>query len=1300
MLHDMNQMLADQAAENINVVTSNLKGYAVKPATTTKSRDKCYVYVKPIGEGINYYTGKYPDYDNCRLFIRSENFGQVFDYSLMNNQTKVLSDVMIQEVVVREEPTNIVQAEFVSYFNGTHYVNVKDDRKLRLKDIIVDTPEKDGFCIIKRFNPLRYGNSKQDSIILTQKTDTSQNQYGYSLNLDHDGNLYFYVSFNYKLYYVVLENAIDPIYLGDVNFFFQNFNKRNFKTEYASVTEWAKIMYDVACSFDFSTKECKIRLKVKDRFGVEHTRSASSTTMLPSNLQIHMPLQEGKWSAVENEALDQVYDISTNGLIGTINNPDVSAEWQENNTLKNTRTATGGTYISIPNHTNINTLTEFTACFWVKQDSLVNADNSRYYTQKNWANNGSFSISRLSTGNTLSAQIKTDDGTLVFANHANAISDIENYHFVCVRWKSGEKIKVSINNNTPVESSGTLTGTITNTAVLTIYGVAANDATIINYMFFNKQLTALEQTSIYDLGAHLAQFPYNKEPQRTPSGDPLPITNPFAILYDLPKIPSPTAADYTFLNNPSADNPFVSKYNVAAGTPESITKVTPYNVPNGTAVTGSPYVLESELTSSDNSHGLLSSGTNDIIGVLVTSTSSGKGQQLYNKPFTKVGFWIKKNNTVGGTLYARIWNTNTGSVVANLGSMTNLNSTLTSSYAYYEFVNTSNTGKITGNDFLIGLEFVWSSSGQEISVQRVSGNVDSSIVQGTYDGDWSDNPSFEIAYRAYTGNGTSSTSPYYSMSYGNYKRFAQYIGTGDPMIGKAPTEATYRMYRESGTISGTLVWKIWKANGTIITLAASPLNATSITTSTSGAVYTFQDFENPNTLAAGDRIGIEWVSQPFLADKIFIMTNHGNNIGANNYNSTASYFTLYQSSWTTTTSAYDISGTLSYGGYTFSAVFKFSSTATRVGQRATNNSAPFWNQLLTKFVPKAKRTGTIPSPSALFCTIRRQSDNAVQKTIGSIDANSIGTASFGDIPPITNVGNNYIIGIGDYVCFELTSCDASNYIEFAINKDVANNTTMVQTISGVTSDQAQYELSGQFYIGGQIDESSRLRVGQYINNQNSLFMTTDNNQITYIEIPMYKFGSPTGQVFFNIRDENDTAVKTLGQIAASSLSTDPANPTIVPIEDLNNTYIIGAKNIITIEFDGGDQSNKVGVQVKTSTYDGTNSYLARYNGIDYDYDTSKKIVALMKTGGNTYTPDPSDLPPVMPQSDTDLYIGISGDKEGEYTIEIFDLFLFLTEIPTDDELLHFYENRNDMEGNAWNEILVTNHSFITLGEEE
>ena len=208
-IHDLAQQQLNDAADKNNVVTSNIKGYSLKPKTKTTSKDKFYANIKPYSDDLAFYTGKYPDRDNCRLYLYLENAGQLHDYSLRNNKAYAYGTTQVPEIFIKEEPNTLIEHEILSYFNGTHYVIVKDHPMLRLTDIVANEPTKLGFTIVKRFNPLLYGNSVQDSIILAQKSDSSSNRYGYSINMDSQANIYFYVKFNHRQYFCKLTNAFD-----------------------------------------------------------------------------------------------------------------------------------------------------------------------------------------------------------------------------------------------------------------------------------------------------------------------------------------------------------------------------------------------------------------------------------------------------------------------------------------------------------------------------------------------------------------------------------------------------------------------------------------------------------------------------------------------------------------------------------------------------------------------------------------------------------------------------------------------------------------------------------------------------------------------------------------------------------------------------------------------------------------------------------------------------------------------------------------------------------------------------------
>ena len=170
----------------------------------------------------------------------------------------------------------------------------------------------------------------------------------------------------------------------------------------------------------------------------------------------------------------------------------------------------------------------------------------------------------------------------------------------------------------------------------------------------------------------------------------------------------------------------------------------------------------------------------------------------------------------------------------------------------------------------------------------------------------------------------------------------------------------------------------------------------------------------------------------------------------------------------------------------------------------------------------------------------------------------------------------------------------------------------------------------------------------------------------------------------------------LGSISAGTISTALAG-TPVHITNFNNTYILGVKDKISIEYEGGDQLNNIGVQVRTvdPSYDGLNSYIARHNGIEYDYMNTKDLVATMKVGGDTFTPEANAPPPVLPQNPTDLYLlANSAKKETSFLRCIFGMYLFFNTLLTDEELINFNITRIDTGNNSPDSIQVTNHSFF------
>ena len=1455
ILSDLIQMQHNESQETTNYITSNLKGYALKSQDKTVHKDKYYVNIQATDIEKNYYTTKYPDYDNLRLYLLVENGDKLHDYSMMQNKAFAYSDGAIQEIYIREDENNISKHEIVSYFTGTHYVIVKDNKKLRISDIIVDEPTKEGFTIIRRLNLLKTGNSSNDSVILWQKTDSSSNRYATSINVDENGSVYFYVRFDHKQYFCKLNNAFD-IHSIPANFFMQNFKIKNFKTEADLITKFKEELFDVACSFNFTTKEATIQLRYKNNALL----TASSIAQLPPYLQLHLPMQDGEWSDTENVRLNKLYDISGNGLDGVIGNP-TSALWDNDNTFRSDLSKSVGIHSQSPANAALNSLSEFTVCFWIKPHGITPTVNNLFRKGNESLNR--FTIKRDLEGDIL-FQMSINSGTTVYeVTKQNCFPDPTQWYFVTCKWKSGEKLKISINDEPDTVGDTDITGTLGTTSAFRVLDGTPDDSTLMNVIVFSRQLTDIQQTQIHLLGPHNAQFPMNKPAQITANPNPDPVTNPFSYLYDLPKIASPTLNDYVFINNPSAGNPYYSKYECPDGSPYAVSKTSVYDIANGVTIVGQDTrgtfsVPSTDTTvvqlgaavttgttsvpSTDNSYSILSKDNNTITGVQIVDAASGIGQILNGKKITEITFWFKRISDAGGTAYCRIWDAS-GVAVRTLGSFNIADSALgmnDSTWVSKTFTDNNNTVTMA-TGFRIGIEWITSVDNDELRVQRKTGDYDISITQGYYDGSWKTNSAYEIKFTAkyetvtsgyklaglsitdinsnggqqinakaithavfylknvnsatgtaycrvwnssgavvttlgsvdvstinsadfvavpFTANtnthklgvesvigveyntGTGSMQvhmqtrnadidtsikierndgtswsivtnqelkcdlsygeltfdqdPRYVMYSGNYQVVAEKVGATSNLINKPITEQTITLQR-TPTATGTLTWKMWRSNGSVKKVFNSTIDLSTIST-TENQLVTFSDPNNTIPIETGDRIGIVWNDQPIDQNaKLYVMSNFNNLVG-NNHDSDNSYITLYDSvSGWRIDQTLDLSGQMFIGGFSFTASEQFTDKKTRIYQRCVNENASFYNQRITKTKVRAKRVGTIPQPSTITCTIRNQS-NEVMTTLESIDSNTISQLGYVDLF-FTNPSSEYVVSVGDYISFEITSCDSTNYIVLNINDDVVDiGNSVLGTFDDVPIDRGLYDLAGAFYTGGGIDNISRNRVGQFINTQDSLFVKAENNKVSEVTFTFTKKGDPTGNVFINIRrGTDDSPIKTLATFAASGIGT-ALTGTTLKFTDVTNTYRLETKDILTIEYNGGDQDNSVGVQVRavTPNYDGTNSYIAMFNGSVYNYNLLKDLVGVIRVGGDTYTPDPNAKPPNMPQSNTDIYIGVKGERDSSTLKErsIVSSILFTTEILTNLHLDNFYKTRIDFESNEPDEVLVTNYAFI------
>ncbi|HTH21844.1 MAG TPA: hypothetical protein VL854_06470, partial [Nitrososphaeraceae archaeon] len=229
IVSDLAKQEYQQTFQTQNIDSLNVQILSIKTKTKTLSKDKFHISVKSYNSDQRFYNAVYPDRNKLKLWIKGENSDRLHDYALMNHNAHLWSAYQVAEQYTRDDPNNMAGHEVVSHANGTHYIHVVDNPDLRISDLIIKEPTAPGFTIIERFNPLTRGVSNQDSVFIDQKIDSSQNRYGHSINIDDQGNVYFYVSYNYRLYWCKLDTPFTiPSELGDYKS--ANYNPKNYKT--------------------------------------------------------------------------------------------------------------------------------------------------------------------------------------------------------------------------------------------------------------------------------------------------------------------------------------------------------------------------------------------------------------------------------------------------------------------------------------------------------------------------------------------------------------------------------------------------------------------------------------------------------------------------------------------------------------------------------------------------------------------------------------------------------------------------------------------------------------------------------------------------------------------------------------------------------------------------------------------------------------------------------------------------------------------------------------------------------------
>ncbi|MFI5405863.1 MAG: hypothetical protein ACHQ1D_05040, partial [Nitrososphaerales archaeon] len=810
------------------------------------------------------------------------------------------------------------------------------------------------------------------------------------------------------------------------------------------------------------------------------------------------------------------------------------------------------------------------------------------------------------------------------------------------------------------------------------------------------QITQLQQDDLFYEGYHNPLFPKSENIQPVVEEDPPDVFVPFTNAYTLDKMPTPVLADYRRINSLSGDNPFIERYSVADGTSATDPELNPYTIADGATTASDPETrvgsAPATIDSTANSSGKVGDGQNDMYGLKIDATAgTGIGDTMLGKVLTKAIVWMRKeDSSVTGTLYFRIWNATTTTLtpVATLGSVS-ANSlaagTTSSDWQPITFQNTANTVALA-DGYRIGIEYQGFGSGDVVDVQRQSPRAENTTIQTTYDGSWNTNTSFTMKCDLYTGAGTVATEPNIIMKTGSYNRVVEGFGVSDPLMTKIIGKVTLRLKKVGSPTGTATIALVNNASPPSIRATFGTLDVSTLTTTT--ADYTFTNYTHNQPTTSGDRVGIIWT--PSATGEVHVMTNKGNTTG-NTWQGTTSYVLKYISSWASDTTI-DLAGKIYTGGNNFDAWLRFSNSRTRIAAKAVTFTSSMDNKKLTKIVIRAKKAG---SPSGIMnCYIRDPSD-AVKVTYSSVDVSSLST-SYTDVE-FTNVVHNYLINntvfdSGDKVSIEYSSADSSNYVELIINHDVIDGVnTIVQTYdSGNYVDNAQIDLSGKMYEGGEPDLNSRTRVVQSIEHQNSILK---GKKITRVKAFLIRTTTGTsGTAYCNIRrGTDDSLIKTLDTVGVSSLNTTVDTPSEITFTDTTNNYPLNVGDKVSIEFSGGSTTDQLGVLVRevTPNYDLSNSYVRKYDEVDYDdSESTKDLCAVMDEGGFFFTPDAGFIPDPTPTNIKDLlYCAGNNAKSGFFEAFLMEFRIYAKDI-TLSNADNLYNNRYSISNIGNGELLM------------
>lgn len=1200
----------------------------------------------------HYYIGMEPDNKYVSYWNKFDSGGYLKDHSKFRHKTTLKLKTRFPQMYFGYDD-GIQPSKVISVLDGVeHYYQVEDSRQISLQKMEQDG--FDSFCVRFELYPVyTVGESVSEGKYRAQlfaKIDNDQVSHAYRAEIDDEGICYFFVRFNHVDYMcktaTSVFNFIDP-----TDFYESDYNDEDYLTsdEDLEILPDEIIFRDLKFMFDFATKKISIWA---DTTEVATNPTIEQGAVPQENLMtMWLPLSEGN-----GEKATDVSGFNNNSnwsAVATVNKPF----WQVDNGRKNLHFGANDQII-VPNATNLNTLTSFTCSFFIYPESDYRdiATSWKHIIGKDPAfGNGSWRLFG-DEGNSgdLNFEIKSNAGVTTGVYGTNNIPTVGQLYHIVLTY-DGTNMKMYVNK----VLAGTTAAaglTLVNTGGI-LMGTYATGSDLgarmrLHQVMFWKgaALTQGEINTLYDIikptvdpipQGYVADdrmpFPIYFDNPPAPPAPGQPYTQPMEKFYDLvgdiwKKVYKQTISDLTQV------------YNVALGTPTTDPVVQFYDIDPGT---GSNIPFAPVYTqNTHNSEETLSNAGGDAIrhAAKVENTSSS----LYNKLITKIEVWMY-NNGGSGNISAGIRKGTDDSFIS-FGTVTAASIPQGDFGASPTvFTLTTNTYTLVVGDY-VTVEY---SGGVGVQVGRTTTLNDANSRRHYYDTSWHSTLTYNMSFVISTGGQMGSPLITLSSLANNYYICAEYAAAGSALIGKTITYASFRVYREAGTASGTVSVRHIKADGTYWPTLYEVNVSTLPTTDPGNENFVWNDVTYPNPMASGDRIGI--VVSGCNNAKVFVMSNTGNTGGANNYDTNKSYL-VYRNvtggSWGTS-SGTDIDAVMKTGGNDFTGYVRLDHSRKRTGIKIQTGSSLIGKKM-SKLTITANGDGT-PAVGAVYVKIRKANGD-IQVHFGQRDSSEVlGTDTTLEF---LNTDNNYAFLATDVISIEYEPGTADNYIKIGVNKNQFE-TTMTIMFETPPSSNAQNimtdrDLSGQIHTGGILDTAARPKIGILCQNITSSLV---GKSITKVELYLKRtqgtggFFTGSDKLFVRIvRGTDKVTIATIGEVLITAI---PTTETLIPFTNTNNSYVMKDDDLIVIDNNTGNPLNYVEAKVTSlNQKDGADTCYFDFNGLTYAAFSDNDVAAKLHTGGFTVYPDPSVPAPVPPfHYSTDLYINASYPIDSEALVD-------------------------------------------------